>query len=74
MTMNDAATAGGEGVCLSCLDGAGIAHNGSYRVLSAMGLDGEFHEQLEPCGCECHGATHGVDRFDALARDRGLVP
>ena len=57
MTLNDAATAGGENVCLSCLDNAGISHNGSYKVLSVMGRDGEFHEQLEPCSCDCHRAA-----------------
>jgi hypothetical protein len=71
--MNDAATAGGEGVCLSCLDGAGIAHNGNYVVLSAMGEDGEFHEQLEPCRCKCHRLGEGIDRPDASAREAGLV-
>ena len=69
MTLNDAATAGGEAVCLNCLDGAGISHNGSYKVLSVMGRDGEFHEQLEPCRCDCHRP----DRPDRLALDSGLV-
>jgi hypothetical protein len=73
MTINDAATAGGDNVCLNCLDGAGISHNGSYKVLSAMGRDGQFHEQLEPCSCECH-RLRGVDRPDALAREAGLLP
>jgi hypothetical protein len=41
-------------ICLLCLDGAGLAHNGAYTILSTMGRDGEFHEQLEPCGCACH--------------------
>jgi hypothetical protein len=43
-----------ERVCLSCLDGAGIYHNGAYKVLSQMGTDGEFHDVLEPCRCACH--------------------
>jgi hypothetical protein len=74
MTLNDAATAGGEDVCLNCLDGAGISHNGSYKVLSVMALDGMFYEQLEPCSCECHSPGVGVDRPDALAREAGLLP
>jgi hypothetical protein len=54
MTLNDAATAGGENVCLSCLDNAGINHSGSYKVLSTMGRDGEFHDEFVPCACDCH--------------------
>lgn len=66
MTMNDAATAGGENVCLNCLDNAGISHNGAYKVLSVMGRDGAFHEQLEPCSCSCHGQARTAADFDGV--------